>query len=80
MLKAPANLLYVNVCLTPPSVWPVRSFFLEDADALATEFRDEILGKSAPEAKPWGMYEFAVFDPDETLVRAGRPTRPGRSK
>lgn len=30
--------------------------YLEDVDALATEFRNEILGKSAPEDKPWGMY------------------------
>jgi catechol 2,3-dioxygenase-like lactoylglutathione lyase family enzyme len=26
-----------------------------------------------PEAKPWGMYEFALSDPDETLVRVGWP-------
>ncbi len=29
-----------------------------------------------PEAKPWGMFEFAVSDPDETLVRVGWPTPP----
>jgi hypothetical protein len=28
-----------------------------------------------PENKPWGMYEFALSDPDETLVRIGWPTR-----
>jgi catechol 2,3-dioxygenase-like lactoylglutathione lyase family enzyme len=48
---------------------------LEDVDALAAEFRDEIIGKTAPEDKPWGMYEFAVSDPDQTLVRVGWPTR-----
>ncbi len=48
--------------------------YLEDVDALATEFEDEIL-KSGPEDKPWGMYEFALSDPDETLVRVGWPTR-----
>jgi catechol 2,3-dioxygenase-like lactoylglutathione lyase family enzyme len=55
--------------------------YLEDVDALATEFRNEILGKSAsaPEDKPWGMYEFALSDPDETLVRVGWPTRLRRS-
>ena len=42
--------------------------------ALAAEFEDEIL-KSGPEDKPWGMYEFALSDPDETLVRVGWPTR-----
>jgi catechol 2,3-dioxygenase-like lactoylglutathione lyase family enzyme len=52
---------------------------LEDVDALAAEFRDEIIGKTAPEDKPWGMYEFALSDPDETLVRVGWPTRLRRS-
>jgi len=27
------------------------------------------------EDKPWGMYEFAVSHPDETLVRVGWPSR-----
>jgi catechol 2,3-dioxygenase-like lactoylglutathione lyase family enzyme len=49
--------------------------YLEDVDALAAEFRNEIIGKTAPEDKPWGMYEFALSDPDETLVRVGWPTR-----
>jgi catechol 2,3-dioxygenase-like lactoylglutathione lyase family enzyme len=53
--------------------------YLEDVDALAAEFRSEILGKSAPEDKPWGMYEFALSDPDQTLVRVGWPTRLRRS-
>jgi catechol 2,3-dioxygenase-like lactoylglutathione lyase family enzyme len=53
--------------------------YLEDVDALAAEFRSEILGKRGPEDKPWGMYEFALSDPDETLVRVGWPTRLRRS-
>jgi hypothetical protein len=52
--------------------------YLEDVDALAAEFPDEILGKG-PEDKPWGMYEFALSDPDQTLVRVGWPTRLRRS-
>jgi catechol 2,3-dioxygenase-like lactoylglutathione lyase family enzyme len=44
-------------------------FYLEDVDALAREFERQ------PEDKPWGMYEFAISDPDETLVRVGWPTR-----
>jgi catechol 2,3-dioxygenase-like lactoylglutathione lyase family enzyme len=53
--------------------------YLENVDTLAVEFRNEIIGKSAPEDKPWGMYEFALSDPDETLVRVGWPTRLRRS-
>jgi catechol 2,3-dioxygenase-like lactoylglutathione lyase family enzyme len=52
----------------------------QEVDALAAEFSDEIIGKHAPEDKPWGMYEFALSDPDQTLVRVGWPTRLRRSR
>jgi hypothetical protein len=50
---------------------------MEDVDGLAAIFRSEIIGKvaSASEHKPWGMYEFAISDPDRTLVRVGWPSR-----
>lgn len=50
--------------------------YTEDVDALAAKFPNEILGNvKAPEDKEWGMYEFALSDPDQTLVRIGWPTR-----
>jgi hypothetical protein len=49
--------------------------YTPDVDALAAAFSDEVLGVGEPEDKPWGMYEFALSDPDETLVRIGWPTR-----
>lgn len=50
--------------------------YTEQVDELAREFPDEILGRvKRPEDKPWGMYEFAVNDPNGTLVRIGWPTR-----
>lgn len=50
--------------------------YTPDVDEYATRFPDEILGPTgAPEDKPWGMYEFALSDPDEHLVRIGWPTR-----
>ena len=49
-------------------------FYMEDVDVWAAVFRDEILG-NGPEDKPWGTYEFAVSDPDQTLVRVGWPSR-----
>jgi hypothetical protein len=49
-------------------------FYMEDVDFWATEFRGEIIDKNAPGNKPWGTYEFAVADPDETLVRVGWPS------
>jgi hypothetical protein len=51
--------------------------YTEDIDALAAEFRGETLEKHGPEHKPWGMYEFSLSDPDETLVRVGRRSEPG---
>ncbi len=50
-------------------------FYIEDVDALAAQFRDEIIGNTAPEDKVWGMYEFALNGPDGVLVRVGWPTR-----
>lgn len=44
-------------------------FYTEDIDTLAARFG------VVPEDKPWGMYEFALSDPDETLVRVGWPSR-----
>lgn len=49
--------------------------YTEDVDALAAEFAGELIEKDGPEDKPWGMYEFSLSDPDETLVRVGWPTR-----
>ncbi|WP_257166077.1 VOC family protein [Bradyrhizobium sp. SRS-191] len=43
--------------------------YVEDVDAVAREFQH------IAQDMPWGMYEFAMSDPDETLVRVGWPTR-----
>lgn len=48
--------------------------YTEEVDELAAGFGPEIVEKG-PEDKPWGMYEFALSDPDQTLVRVGWPTR-----
>jgi len=45
--------------------------YLEDVDGLAARVSDLAKG---PEHKPWGMYEFALSDPDGTLVRIGWPS------
>lgn len=51
--------------------------YAEDVDAVADRVRDIIIEKGAPHRKPWGMYEFALGDPDGVLVRVGRPWRDG---
>jgi catechol 2,3-dioxygenase-like lactoylglutathione lyase family enzyme len=47
--------------------------YAENVDELQSALGDLVLHKA--EDKPWGMYEFAMSDPDETLVRVGWPTR-----
>jgi hypothetical protein len=49
--------------------------YLEDVDGLAATVQDLRAGRRGPEDKPWGMHEFAISDPDETLVRVGWPSR-----
>ena len=56
----------------PGSVDPERNahgiyFYAEDVEALAAA-----MGCRA-EHKPWGLIEFAISDPDGTLVRVGWP-------
>ena len=43
--------------------------YTENIDDLAAALGPLVL--HPPEHKPWGMYEFALSDPDETLVRVG---------
>ena len=51
-------------------------FYTERVDALAERVRAHIIERQkAPTHKPWGMYEFALSDPDQTLVRIGWPSR-----
>jgi Glyoxalase/Bleomycin resistance protein/Dioxygenase superfamily len=50
--------------------------YTDDVDALAARFKGETLEKRGPEHKSWGMYEFSLSDPDETLVRVGRRSTP----
>jgi len=55
--------------------------YTPDVNELAARFADRILeAKKQPEDKPWGMYEFSVSDPDETLVRVGWPTQMPKNK
>ena len=63
--------------------WPERDqnpfglyLYTDRVAELAEVVGDAILGPiKAPTHKPWGLYEFALSDPDETLVRIGWPSR-----
>ena len=48
-------------------------FYLEDVDSFFAKVRAAgIRTLNPPEDKPWGLREFAVSDPDETLLRFGQ--------
>jgi hypothetical protein len=47
--------------------------YCEDVDGAAAAFAGETI--ELPSDTPWGMYEFSLNGPDETLVRVGWPTR-----
>jgi catechol 2,3-dioxygenase-like lactoylglutathione lyase family enzyme len=47
--------------------------YVEDVDGLAAALDGALI--HPPKDQPWGMYEFALSDPDQTLVRVGWPTR-----
>lgn len=49
--------------------------YTPEVDAMAAVFANEIIEKTGPGHKPWGMYEFNMSDPDQTLVRVGWPSR-----
>jgi hypothetical protein len=49
--------------------------YTEDVDAMAARFPGEVIEKAGASHKPWGMYEFALSDPEGTLVRIGWPSR-----
>jgi catechol 2,3-dioxygenase-like lactoylglutathione lyase family enzyme len=53
--------------------------YAEDVDLVAREFSGEVIEKK-PQHKPWGMYEFALSDPDDTLVRIGWPSELVRAR
>jgi hypothetical protein len=47
--------------------------YREDVDGAARALAGETIRQ--PGDAPWGMYEFALNGPDDTLVRVGWPTR-----
>jgi catechol 2,3-dioxygenase-like lactoylglutathione lyase family enzyme len=45
-------------------------FYADNVEELAERLKGRLL--HPPKLQPWGMFEFAVSDPDEHLVRVGR--------
>lgn len=49
--------------------------FVDDADALATEWLSAGAELHLPEDTPWGRHEGAMVDPDGNVIRFGSPLR-----
>ena len=47
--------------------------YVNDADALAAEWRAAGVDVGAPEDTPWGQREGVVRDPDGNIIRFGSP-------
>jgi predicted enzyme related to lactoylglutathione lyase len=47
--------------------------FVDDADALAAEWREAGADIRSPEDTPWGRREGVMIDPDGNIIRFGSP-------
>ena len=47
--------------------------FVDDADALAAEWREAGADVRSPEDTPWGRREGVMIDPDGNIIRFGSP-------
>jgi catechol 2,3-dioxygenase-like lactoylglutathione lyase family enzyme len=47
--------------------------FVDDADALATEWRAAGVEVHGPQDTAWGQHEGALVDPDNNVIRFGSP-------
>lgn len=47
-------------------------FYADNVEDIAGRLKGSLVHE--PRNQPWGMFEFAVSDPDENLVRVGRPS------
>jgi catechol 2,3-dioxygenase-like lactoylglutathione lyase family enzyme len=59
--------------LDPATSYAQCYWRVADVDALHATLIRAGLNASIPEDKPWGMREFALSDPNGTLVRVGQP-------
>ena len=59
--------------LDPASSYAQCYWRVPQVDALHAEMVRAGVAAGRPEDKPWGMREFALSDPNGTLVRVGQP-------
>lgn len=56
------------------AVSPATAYlYVDDADALAAEWRETDADVRSPEDTPWGQREGVMIDPDGNIIRFGSP-------
>jgi catechol 2,3-dioxygenase-like lactoylglutathione lyase family enzyme len=65
----------IHLGVVPPADRRVSAayLFVEDADALADEWRGAGAEVHGPEDTEWGQHEGAMVDPDGNVIRFGSP-------
>jgi predicted enzyme related to lactoylglutathione lyase len=66
--------LQLGTVPTGRTVSPTTAYlYVDDADALAAEWRDAGADVRSPEDTPWGQREGVMIDPDGNIIRFGSP-------
>lgn len=74
---ATRDAIEIHLGVVPPDDRRVSGayLFVEDADAIAAEWRSAGVEVHPPEDTEWGQHEGAVVDPDGNVIRFGSPLR-----
>ena len=66
--------LHLGTVPTGRTASPTTAYlFVNDADALAAEWREAGMDVRSPEDTPWGKREGVMVDPDGNIIRFGSP-------
>lgn len=67
--------LHLDLTDTPPPGGGLLYLHVDDADALAAEWRGAGAEVAEPQDYPWGKHEGTHTDPDGNTIRFGSPAR-----
>ena len=64
-----------NDHLGSPQATATQYIVVDDARSLWEQIKDRVTAEWGPEEMPYGMFEFAIKDPDGYLLSFGQPVR-----
>ena len=67
--------LHLDLTNAPPPGGGLLYLHVDDADALAEEWRAAGANVTGPQDFPWGKHEGSLTDPDGNTIRFGSPRR-----